>query len=126
MRVQAQFYDKAPGKLEHLGVFDTHTQAQDAIQTHTGLAAGSQRSRPQKRPAGRSSSRRKRCCRKSIEEHVKGFGFMTQVYTEENVEPAVLEYLTASVKDRSMNEAAIAEVPALVRADHGLPPPLVV
>ena len=81
---QAQFHDKTTGKLKHLGVFDTDTQARDAIQTHTGFAAGSQRSRPQKRPASMSSSPRKKCCRKSIEEHVKGFGFMTNGYTEEN------------------------------------------
>ena len=43
---------------------------------------------------------------------MKGFGFMTKAYTEENGEPAVLEDLTASVKDRSMNDATIAEVPA--------------
>ena len=55
---------------------------------------------------------RRRCCRKSIEEHVEGLGFMTKAYTEENGEPAVLEDLTASVKDRSMNDATIAEVPA--------------
>jgi len=109
---QAQVYDKASGKLEHLGVFDTDTQARDAIETHTRLAAGSQRNRTQKRPATGQRVHRKKCCRKSIEEHVKGFGFMTKVYTEENGEPAVPEDLTASVKDRLMNEAAIVEVPA--------------
>ena len=51
--VQAAWYDKATGELKYLGAFDIVNQARNAINTHTGLAAGSQRSRPQGRPASR-------------------------------------------------------------------------
>ena len=35
-------------------------------------------------------------------------------------------HTAAGAEFERLDEAAIAEVPALVRADHGLPPPLVV